>query len=213
MAMKVNNPLTKSMTRASTILMLFTVLCVVILTGVNWLTAPYIELAKQNKEKQVFKDLFNLNDVELSNIEIDCRLISSLELLGSELPLPVKMFTNKGTNYYLVQAIAPDGYNGSIRIAVGMEIDKILGLRIIEHKETPGLGDKIELSKSDWVRQFEALVLTSSINWNVKKLGGQFDGFAGATITPQAVLRAVKSIAETQQLLTKLLLDSEVCAP
>jgi electron transport complex protein RnfG len=70
----------------------------------------------------------------------------------------------------------------------------LLGARVIRHKETPGLGDKIELAKSKWIRDFEGKSLESPPpeKWAVKKDGGVFDQFAGATITPRAVVKAVK---------------------
>lgn len=87
-----------------------------------------------------------------------------------------------------------DGYGGKINIIMGIDNDgSILGVRVISHNETPGLGDKIELSKDDWIKSFDNLSLknTSRENWAVKKDGGQFDQFTGATITPRAVVSAV----------------------
>jgi electron transport complex protein RnfG len=90
--------------------------------------------------------------------------------------------------------IAKDGYSGDISLLLG--IDKygvIQGLRTIEHKETPGLGDKVEHKKSDWVDSFigKSLANTPSNDWAVTKDGGVFDAFTGATITPRAVVNAV----------------------
>ncbi len=82
---------------------------------------------------------------------------------------------------------------------VGIYNDGTLaGVRVINHKETPGLGDKIDASRSDWIKQFEGLSLEnpSSAKWKVKKDGGAFDQFTGATITPRAVVRAVKGSLE-----------------
>jgi electron transport complex protein RnfG len=89
---------------------------------------------------------------------------------------------------------APDGYNGDIRLLAGIDISgKILGVRVVSHKETPGLGDPIELEKSDWVRGFanRSLQNPDSKGWAVKRDGGQFDQFTGATISPRAVVKAV----------------------
>lgn len=90
---------------------------------------------------------------------------------------------------------APDGYSGAIRLAVGVNADQSLaGVRVLKHKETPGLGDKIETAKSDWILQFagKSLQLPSLSGWAVRKDGGEFDQFTGATITPRAVVGAVK---------------------
>jgi Na+-translocating ferredoxin:NAD+ oxidoreductase subunit G len=89
---------------------------------------------------------------------------------------------------------APDGYNGTIKLLVGIYMDgQIAGVRILAHKETPGLGDKIESSRSDWVLGFNGRSLHNpdAQGWRVKKDGGSFDQLTGATITPRAVVKAV----------------------
>jgi len=90
--------------------------------------------------------------------------------------------------------IAPKGYSGEIKMLVGINIDGTLaGVRIVSHKETPGLGDLMETEKSDWVFGFNGKSLgdPKEINWKVKRDGGVFDQFTGATITPRAVVQAV----------------------
>jgi len=90
--------------------------------------------------------------------------------------------------------IAPKGYSGEIKMLVGINIDGTLaGVRIVSHKETPGLGDAMETEKSDWVLGFNQKSLTNpdEKNWKVKRDGGEFDQFTGATITPRAVVQAV----------------------
>lgn len=92
-------------------------------------------------------------------------------------------------------SIAPDGYSGSIKLLVGVYHDGTLaGVRVINHKETPGLGDKINENKTNWILKFKGLSLTNPADsqWAVKKDGGEFDQFTGATITPRAVVTAVK---------------------
>ncbi len=87
------------------------------------------------------------------------------------------------------------GYAGAITCVMGVSREgKILGVRVIKHAETPGLGDKIEPAKSDWIHGFDNKSLTepAPARWAVKKDGGDFDQFAGATITPRAVVKAVK---------------------
>jgi len=95
----------------------------------------------------------------------------------------------------ILPAVAPDGYTTHISMLVGIKVDGTLaGVRIIEHRETPGLGDKVELKKSKWVLGFDGKSLTAPAadKWKVKKDGGEFDQFTGATITPRAVVNAVK---------------------
>ena len=99
---------------------------------------------------------------------------------------------------YAYETIAPDGYSGNIRLLVGITPKgEVLGVRVIEHHETPGLGDKIELRISDWILSFtnQIIVPESLKDWAVKKDGGKFDQFSGATITPRAVVNQVKRSA------------------
>lgn len=91
--------------------------------------------------------------------------------------------------------VAPDGYAGPISLVMGIDKNgEILGVRVIAHVETPGLGDKIEVSKSKWVLSFNGKSLDNLTveQWAVKKDGGVFDQFAGATITPRKVVQAIK---------------------
>ena len=89
---------------------------------------------------------------------------------------------------------APDGYSGAINMIMGIDRDgNILGVRVLSHKETPGLGDKIEVAKSDWILNFvgRSLDNLAPAKWAVKKDGGEFDQFAGATITPRKSVQAI----------------------
>ena len=91
--------------------------------------------------------------------------------------------------------VSSRGYAGEIVVLIGIDHEgKMLGARVIKHQETPGLGDKIDVAKSKWVLDFDGKSLTSppAEKWAVKKDGGAFDQFAGATITPRAVMKAVK---------------------
>lgn len=91
--------------------------------------------------------------------------------------------------------IAPDGYAGPISLVMGVDRNgEILGVRVIAHIETPGLGDKIEISKSKWVLSFNGKSLENLTveQWAVKKDGGTFDQFSGATITPRKVVQAIR---------------------
>lgn len=95
----------------------------------------------------------------------------------------------------ILPAVAPDGYSGDIHLLVGIDLQgEVLGVRVTSHRETPGLGDRVELRKSNWVLSFEGRSLENPEprNWEVKKNGGVFDQFTGATITPSAVVNAVQ---------------------
>ncbi len=96
----------------------------------------------------------------------------------------------------LIQTVAPDGYSGSISMLVGIRANgELLGVRVLSHRETPGLGDAIELRRSDWVLGFTGKSLDSPAaeQWTVKKEGGVFDSLTGATITPRAVIHEIKN--------------------
>ncbi len=95
----------------------------------------------------------------------------------------------------ILETTAPDGYSGKIEILSAIYVDgTVAGVRVIKHKETPGLGDKVELARSSWILSFNNKKPLSEKDptWAVKKDGGQFDQFTGATITPRAVVNAVK---------------------
>lgn len=93
------------------------------------------------------------------------------------------------------EATAPDGYAGPIRLLVAVDRDgRVLGVRITAHQETPGLGDDIEAGRSDWIHGFRGRALGDPPRprWRVQRDGGAFDQFAGATLTPRAVVAAVR---------------------
>jgi electron transport complex protein RnfG len=95
----------------------------------------------------------------------------------------------------VLPVVAPDGYSGDIEMRVGIANDgRIVGVRVVAHRETPGLGDPIEAAKSDWIEGFRGRFLGEPPveRWTVRKDGGEFDQFAGATITPRAVVVAVR---------------------
>lgn len=103
--------------------------------------------------------------------------------------------TKDGKVTGLAYEIFGSGYAGEIKLMLGVDAKgKVLGVRVLAHKETPGLGDKIEVKKTDWITRFTDLSLGNPPleKWKVKKDGGQFDQFAGATITPRGVVRAIK---------------------
>ena len=97
----------------------------------------------------------------------------------------------------ILEATAPDGYSGDIKLLVAIKADgEIAGVRVLTHKETPGLGDYIDIAHSEWIKQFDgqSLVKRNDEAWFVKKDGGQFDFTTGATITPRAVVKAVHKV-------------------
>lgn len=125
----------------------------------------------------------------------DTITIAPNDLLGNRQPtIASRARINNAPAAVILEAIAHDGYSGDIKLLIAIKYDgSISGVRVLTHKETPGLGDYIDITKGDWIKLFneESLVRTSDENWKVKKDGGQFDYMAGATITPRAVVKAV----------------------
>ncbi|MGI9285199.1 MAG: electron transport complex subunit RsxG [Pseudomonadales bacterium] len=104
---------------------------------------------------------------------------------------------------FVFPSVAPDGYSGAIELLVGVNADgSIAGVRTVQHEETPGLGDKVDLRKSDWILGFNSRSLgdPEPARWKVTKDKGVFNQFTGATITPRAVTKAVYQTLEYYRL-------------
>ncbi len=125
----------------------------------------------------------------------DTITIAPNDLLGNRQPtIASRARIDNVPAVVILEAIAHDGYSGDIKLLIAIKYDgSISGVRVLTHKETPGLGDYIDITKGNWIKLFneESLTKTSSERWKVKKDGGQFDYMAGATITPRAVVKAV----------------------
>lgn len=130
----------------------------------------------------------------------DTTALAATEMLGTEEVTNVYRARKNGEPVAAVfTVVAPNGYSGRIKMLVGIYYNGTLaGVRVINHKETPGLGDKIDEKRSDWILGFEGLSLQKPVaaKWKVKKDSGAFDQFTGATITPRAVISAVKKSLE-----------------
>lgn len=140
--------------------------------------------------------------------QVDYKLAQLKEVVGDGFQIQI----NPDGNYDLVsddkkigvleQLTTNEGYNGEIRFWLATTSESgestVLGARVISHNETPGLGDKLELAVSDWILDFNAKSLASS-RWDVKKHGGDFDQFTGATITPRALVRRIETRLLTLQ--------------
>lgn len=118
------------------------------------------------------------------------------DLLGTAEPVTVYRATRAGQPVAVILTpVAPVGYSGPIRLLVGIDASGVItGVRAVEHQETPGLGDAIEAERSDWVLDFNGRSLSNPAlgRWAVRRDGGDFDQFTGATVTPRAVVEAVR---------------------
>jgi electron transport complex protein RnfG len=125
----------------------------------------------------------------------DAITVRDPDLLGTADALSVHRARLRGQPVAaLIETVAPDGYSGSIRLLVAVDMHgRLLGVRVLSHKETPGLGDGIDRRKSDWIDAFAGRSLGDPApeGWRVRKDGGEFDQFTGATVPPRAVVRAV----------------------
>ncbi|MDR2164827.1 MAG: electron transport complex subunit RsxG [Zoogloeaceae bacterium] len=138
---------------------------------------------------QVLPQGFAENDIAAGGVRVDVEAGAS--------PLTVYRALRDGVTRGVVFTVSGKGYGGEIAVLMAVDREgRVLGVRVLKHTETPGLGDKIETAKSDWIRDFSGKTLETA-NWAVKKDGGDFDQFAGATITPRAVVNAVRDGLET----------------
>ncbi|HLO79079.1 MAG TPA: electron transport complex subunit RsxG [Magnetospirillum sp.] len=162
----------------------------VVLAATDMVTADPIELRaledKQNALGKVIPAAIHDN-----NPVKDTLVVKTHE--GKD--LTVYRATKGGKVTGVAYQIEGSGYAGEIRLMLAVDADgKVLGVRALAHKETPGLGDKIEVAKTDWITRFTGLSLGNPApdKWKVKKDGGTFDQFSGATITPRGVVKAVR---------------------
>ncbi len=145
----------------------------------------------------------------------ECYLVSSPENLGNKKQNRLYIARKNGEPVAAaLETTAPDGYSGAINLLVGIDFNQnVLGVRVTEHHETPGLGDKIETRISDWITYFTGKHIDPDhlTEWAVKKDGGEFDQFTGATITPRAVVNATKRTALFMQQIANNLASYPVC--
>ena len=117
------------------------------------------------------------------------------ELPGSDAAIIYRVYAGVEPVAALFVVSARDGYAGPIRLLIGVAMEgTVTGVRVLEHRETPGLGDRIETTKSDWVLQFDGHSLQDPLprQWAIKDDGGDFDQLTSASVTPRAIIRAIK---------------------
>lgn len=185
----------KTMKKSSLVLALFAVASTALVTITFALTKDQIAYQQQQQLLTTLNQVIprSLHDNELYKA---CTLVSSSDALGTEQPMPIYLASlNDKHSGAAIEAIAPDGYSGAIKVIVGVDANSMVtGVRVLSHQETPGLGDKIDTRITRWVDSFlgKSVDNLEDKSWAVQKDGGQFDQFTGATITPRAVVKAVK---------------------
>lgn len=165
-----------------------------LMVAVNWHSKPYIA---ENERQVLLRSLNSVisPDTYTNNILNDVLTVHDQALLGSkEATLIYRARIDTKPVAAALTVIAPNGYSGNIYLLVGIDFNgQITGVRAVKHRETPGLGDAIESQRSNWIESFTKKSLTNpgESGWKVKRDGGDFDQFTGATITPRAVVGAV----------------------
>jgi electron transport complex protein RnfG len=185
--------------RTSVILLLFVVVFTGLLAGAYLWTKPALEASAIQEKMRLIDEVLPRGEYD-NQLLADTLALPPTPALGLDEASTVYRARKAGQPTALVlEAVAPDGYAGKIRLLVAVKADgSVAGVRVTQHKETPGLGDYIEPKKDKnkarpWITQFENLAAATMADrdWKVKKDGGRFAYYAGATVTPRAVVKAV----------------------
>lgn len=198
----IKSALFKNAFRTAAIMLAFAFIGTLLLASVFDVTRAPIEASEKAARLSLFKEILPAenydNDLLASQV-----MIAPNALLGNRLPSIANVAKQQQqTAGVILEAIAHDGYSGDIKLLIAIRADgSISGVRVLAHKETPGLGDYIDIAHGNWIKLFdnESLEKTAAEKWQVKKDGGQYDYMVGATITPRAVVKAVKQALQFYQ--------------
>lgn len=189
--------------RTAVILFVFVIVFTGVLAGAYLWTKPALEASAAEEKMKLVNEVLPPGSYD-NDLLADAITLAAEPLLGIDDSSQLYRARRQGAPVAAVfEAVAPDGYSGRIRLLIAAAHDgRILGVRVIQHKETPGLGDYIEPKKDKnkerpWISQFTGLSYQSlaAPAWRVKKDGGHFDYLAGATVTPRAIVKAVAKAA------------------
>lgn len=187
---------TRNAFRAGTVLLLFALVGTAMLAFTHDRTEPVITRSQQAEKLALINQVLPASSYD-NDLLASRQDLPPDDLLGTRQPSALWIARHGSqVTAVVLEAIAPDGYAGDIALLIGIDIDgKVTGVRVTAHRETPGLGDYVERTKSAWIDQFAGKSLTDPEpkHWKVAKDGGAFDARAGATITPRAVVKAVRS--------------------
>ena len=190
----------QSITRNSVLLGLFAVATALLLAGSYLMTKDRIAAEIRKAEEKALLEIVPREKHDNSMLDDTLPVGPEVTALGLRSSKQIYL-ARQGDQVVtaIIPATARDGYSGDIEMIVGVNRDgTVAGLRVLSHKETPGLGDKVDMKKSDWVLDFDGRSLEDPTpeGWAVKKDKGVFDSFTGATITPRAVVSATRRTLE-----------------
>lgn len=181
------------------ILAVLAAVCTALVALTHSATAPKIEANAQAYLEKSLQPVLQGIAYEGSLSESTINLPAPHELPGNETVPIYRVYAGGEPVAALFVVRAMDGFAGPIRLLIGIDAHGVVtGVRVLEHRETPGLGDLIEADKSDWIQQFngKSLLAPEASMWAIKRDGGEFDQFTGASITPRSVINAVKQTLE-----------------
>ena len=169
--------------------------CTALVAVTQSVTKPRIEANAQAYLEASLKPVLGAIEYDGILSESTLTIPQPHELPGKDAATVYRVYADSQPVAALFVVTAVDGFSGSIKLLIGIDKDGVLsGVRALEHRETPGLGDKIDLDKSEWILQFAAMSLNNPERslWAIQRDGGDFDQFTGASITPRSVVNAVK---------------------
>lgn len=207
----------QSITRNSVLLALFALSTTALIASTYLLTKDDIALQMRQAEEKALLQI--VPRARHDNSMLDDTIMVGPQSAGLGLREEKRIYVARKSGTVvavIIPVVAPDGYSGDIDLIVGINSDgTIAGVRVLGHKETPGLGDKAELKKSNWVLGFEGRSLANPTldGWAVKKDKGIFDQFTGATITPRAVVAATLRALQFAEANRKTLFGVQEPAP
>lgn len=193
----------KMAVRTAIILFIFVVVFTGFLSGAYLWTRPTIDAAAAEEKMKLVDEVLPRGAYD-NDLLKDVIRVPPTAALGTEEAFTAYRARRGGqTTAVVLEIVAPDGYAGRIRLLLAIGADgSVFGVRATQHKETPGLGDYIEPKKDKnrahpWITQFDGLrpAEIDEREWKVRKDGGRFDSVAGATVTPRAVIKAVRKAA------------------
>lgn len=184
---------------ASRALLVFSMIAVGLLSLIYQFASPRIARAEAEQQLKVLQQILPADSYDNNLLENTLTLDLPSEISAAG-PDTIWVAQLQGSPVAVIlPVLSREGYSGDIHLLVGIRRDgKLAGVRVTNHRETPGLGDAIDVQKSNWIRQFDGKSLGSPAPeaWKVRKDGGAFDQLTGATITPRAVVKAVRGALE-----------------